>query len=166
MLKNACMLMIALAATTAMTACHSPSGGFMSHTGGSHTYVSTERMQKTITVIDTRSGEPVFSIDIPVGKQLTMDFDEGMGDDPVNTPDLLRYEIWDAGTRFGRLRNSITVPNASSRIIEVQVRQDVKYAAGSPRRVLRTDEVADRPSWWTPEGGPMPADSVVEMYDN
>lgn len=146
--------------------CHSPGGGIMPHTGGSHTFYSTEAMQKTVTLVDTRSNTVVFSIDIPVGKQLTMDFDSGEGDDPVNTPDLLRYEIMDLGTRIGKLNNSMTVPNAASRRLDVLINSSPQYAAKPAQRPLRTDELADRPDWWTPEGGPMPEDKAMGMYDD
>ena len=57
-----------------------------------------------------------------MGKQLTLDFKTGDGDDPVATPDLMRYEIFPIGTSIGRLRNSLTVPNQYSRRIDVDYR--------------------------------------------
>src|SRR5437762_3542680 len=82
---------IALAAT----GCHSPSGGVFPHTGGSITYYSTESSPKTVKLIDLRTNEELFAVDIPAGKQLTLNFDKGAGDDPVNSPDLMRYEVFD-----------------------------------------------------------------------
>jgi hypothetical protein len=74
--------------------------------------------------------------------------------------------MMDRGKRYGKLGNSMTVPNAASRRLEMTLRQGVEYTAASAMRPLRTDEAADRPSWWTPEGGPMPENRTVEMYDN
>lgn len=149
-----------------LAGCYSPGGGMFSSMGGPQTFRSTESLQKTVTLIDLRSGETVFSIDVPPGKQLTFDFSRGEGDDPVYTPDLMRYEIQDAGTSFGKLSNAMTVPNAASRRVEVSVRQTVEYAATPEQRALRTDEMRDRPAWWTPKGGPLPEDTTLGMYDN
>jgi hypothetical protein len=162
-------LVSALATLLAGTpGCYAPNngGGVFSHTGGPTTYYSSEISQKTITIVDVRTDEVVFSVDLPAGKQLTFQFDEGAGDDPVMRPDLMRYEIMDIGTTSGKLKSSQTVPNAASRKVDVDVRQRVEYAGAPPQRALRTDQVSDRPDWWTPEGGPMPEDRKTNLYDN
>jgi hypothetical protein len=41
----------------------------------------------------------------------------------------------------------------------VHYRQGVEYATAPDDRELRTDEVEDRPDWWTPEGGDLPANN-------
>jgi hypothetical protein len=147
--------------------CHRPQGAILSYTGGSYTYYSTETAPKTLRLVDLRSNQTVFSMDIPVGKQLTIDFVEGKGDDPVYTPDLMRYEVWDIGTTTGRLTNAMTVPNASSRHIEMSIRQGPEYMTAAPAEALRVDQMQDRPDWWTPEGGKMPEDTHgVENYDH
>jgi len=105
-------------------------------------------------------------VDIPAGRHLTIDFVAGAGDDPVYSPDLMRYEVFDQGTTWGALRNSMTVPTASSRRIDVTIRQGPEYITAVPDRELRTDELADRPDWWTPEGGEMPEDEKgLANYD-
>lgn len=166
MFRPSLALTLTLAAAAVTGGCYSPGGGFMSHTGGPQTWTSNEMMQKTITMVDLRSNEVFFTIDIPPGKQLVVDFDEGEGDDPVYTPDLMRYAILDQGTKTGKLRNAMTVPNAASRRVEVTLHRGVQYTTAPPELPLRTDQAADRPDWWTPEGGPMPESNVVEMYDN
>ena len=149
-----------------LAGCHSPKGGFMPNSKSSYTYYSTETMPKSITMIDLRTNEEVFSIDIPAGKQLTFDFVEGAGDDPVYRPDLMRYMIWDIGTSIGKLRRSLTVPASYSRRIEVDIRPGSEYRPADPTRELRSDEMNDRPEWWTPEGGDMPNnDGAITNYD-
>lgn len=152
-------------AVSILPGCHSPRGGFMPASFGSTTYHSTETSPKTITMIDLRTDEEIFVMDIPPGKQLTLDFVPDGGDDPVYTPDLMRYQVWDIGTSWGRLRNSMTVPPASARRIEVSIRRGIEYREAPPEEQYRVDE-ADRPDWWTPEGGPMPNDHPAEMYDH
>jgi hypothetical protein len=90
---------ISLAATTLLLAgCYSPRGGIYPYSGGGYTYVSSEMRPVTIAVVDTRTEKPFFKLEIPAGKQLTMNFLEGEGDDPVERPDRMVWSIWDAGT--------------------------------------------------------------------
>ena len=139
----------------------------MPYTGGSHTYYSTETLPKTVRLVDVRTDEVVFSVDVPPGKQLTLDFVEGAGDDPVYSPDLLRYQIFDIGTTIGKLHNSLTIPAASSRRLDMFVRQGPEYVIAAPDRELRTDEIQDRPDWWTPSGGELPDDpKAMKSYDD
>jgi hypothetical protein len=145
-----------LLACGAAGACHTPGGGMTPFTGGSHTFYSTELRPVTIEVVDLRNKEVVFRMDVPPGKQLTLDFRSGEGDDPVYTPDLMRYQVWDLGTSTGRLRNSLTVPAAWARRLDVSYREGPEYAPAPPDRELRTDEMEHRPDWWTPEGGELP----------
>jgi hypothetical protein len=159
-------LILSVAAALITAGCYSPSGGLVKRIGAANTYYSTESMPATVTIVDTRTEEPFFTIEIPVGKQLTLDFKEGDGDDPVLTPDLMVYQIFDLGTSIGRLRNSVTVPNAYSRRIDVDYRVAPEEAAPPPDQAIRTDQLADRPDWWTPEGGPRPEDRSKTLYDN
>ncbi|HWB19674.1 MAG TPA: hypothetical protein VG711_05185 [Phycisphaerales bacterium] len=162
-----CGLALALGLSSALiTGCYSPEGGWLPHSGGPVTYYSTEEYPKTITLVDTRTNEVLFTMDVPVGKQLSIDFDAGQGDDPVNTPDLMRYSVWDIGTMYGRLGNSLSVPNASCRRVDMSIRPGVEYAQKSKEAQLRTDQESDRPDWWTSKGGPLPEQKTTNMYDN
>ena len=153
-------------AVAALSGCYTPQGGIMPYTGGPSTYVSNEQFPATVTLVDTRTDEPFFSIEIPPGKQLVLDFVDGGGDDPVATPDLMRYQIFARGTSTGKLRQALTVPNAASRRIDVDYRPGPEAPPASAERLLRTDELIDRPAWWTPQGGPLPdRDPAMTMYD-
>ncbi|MCP3904286.1 MAG: hypothetical protein GY715_11700 [Planctomycetes bacterium] len=153
--------------TLATPACHRPQGALMARTGSSQTYASYETLPKTVKITDLRNGEVVFAMDIPVGKQLSLDFLDGEGADPVYAPDLMRYQVFDYGTTTGKLRSMLSVPAASSRRIEVTIRPAPEYAAAASDRVLRTDETGNRPDWWTAEGGELPDDPKgVKNYDD
>jgi hypothetical protein len=128
------------------------------------TYNSTEQLQKTITIVDTRTEEPLFTMEIPVGKQLTIQFAADRGDDPVNTPDMMYYQLWDDGRMLGQLRNALTVPNAASRRIDVRVNQEPLFAEAPPDMPLRVDQ--QQPDWWSPKGGPVPESPGRSMYDD
>lgn len=155
--------------SSVMGGCHATNngGGLASYSGGPQSIASTEKIQKSVRMIDLRSGEVFFAIDIPPGKKLTYDFDSGDGDHAVYTPDIMRYEVKDADDQFGKLGNAMTVPNAASRRVDVFVTQSVQYANQSPASTaLRTDTPADRPDWWTPRGGALPDYRENQIYDN
>lgn len=145
-----------LAATAFLAGCYSPGGGIYPRSGGGYTYVSSEMRPITITVIDTRTEKPFFKLDIPPGKQLTMNFIEGQGDDPVERPDRMVYAIWDAGTSNGRLTNQLTCPPLGSRRIDYTIRTAPEWREEPPSYVDKVDGKDPKPAWWTPQGGELP----------
>jgi len=160
-------IVAALAVTVLLSGCYYPGGGLFSSTGGPQTYLSTEALQKSVTMLDLRTGEVFFSIDIPPGKQLVIDFERGKGDDPVYTPDLLMYDVFDAGTKTGSLGNSMTVPPAAARRIEMNVVQAPAFRPGDDGATASPGEISSAPAWWTPEGGPIDRDhGGVGVYDD
>lgn len=161
-------LIAGLAAVAGAAGCYTTDGQPMPYTGAPYTYYSTEQLPLTVTIVDTRTGEPFWTLEVPVGKQFTVVFDKGKGDDPVLTPDLMRYAVFPIGTTIGRLRDGVTVPDQYSRRLDVEYRHAPEYAQGPKGEKLRTDEAEDRPAWWTTEGGPMPksATSGADIYDH
>ena len=146
-----------LAAVTLLLAgCYSPSGGIYPRSGGGYTYVSSEMKPVTITVIDTRSEQPFFKLDIPPGKQLTMNFLEGQGDDPVERPDRMVYAIWDAGTQTGRLTNQLTCPPTGCRRIDYTIRTSPEWREEPASYIDTVEGMKKKPAWWTPQGGELP----------
>lgn len=156
--RSKSLLILAAGAILAggLSACHRPQGAMLSYTGESITYFSTEMQPRSVELVDLRTGEVLFAMDIPAGKQLTVDFVPGEGDDPVYTPDLMMWEVFDIGTQFGKLTNSMTVPTATSRRLDLTLRPGPEFITAAPDEAMRVDELQDRPEWWTPEGGPMP----------
>jgi hypothetical protein len=158
-------LMLGVAAALVLAGCYSPSGGFIKRKKAAATYYSTPAYPATVTIVDTRTEEPFFTVEIPPGQELVIDFQEGKGDDDTLTPDLMIYELFELGTSTGRLRNSVTVPDSFSRRIDVEYREGPEAEPQSPDRPPRSDELADRPDWWTPEGGEKPDDRSTTLYD-
>ena len=145
---------------------YSPGGNpFFNGPDSAATWESTEEFPKTITVIDTRSGEHLFVMEIPVGKQLVVDFETGSGNDPVETPDLMRWEIFDIGTGWGALNNAMTVPNRWSRRLDVAIRPASEYAPRVEDQAMRVDELGEQPDWWTPEGGEIDVYNPLDGYE-
>jgi len=125
----------------ALTGCYGPRGAIYPYTGNGYTYVSSEMNPVTITLIDTRTEEPFFKMEIPVGKQLTLNFLEGKGDDPVLRPDRMVYAIMDAGTATGRLTNQLTCPPQGSRRIVYDLREAPEAREAPPAYDERIDGV-------------------------
>ncbi|MDP6693271.1 MAG: hypothetical protein QF444_03010 [Phycisphaerales bacterium] len=146
---------------------YSPGGNpFFNGPESAATWESTEEFPKTITVIDTRSGEKIFVMEIPVGKQLVIDFETGSGNDTVETPDLMRWEIFNVGTGWGALNNAMTVPNRWSRRLDVTIRPSSEYAPQTNDQTMRVDELEDHPDWWSPDGGEMDVYDPIDGYEH
>ncbi|MFZ4721988.1 MAG: hypothetical protein ACOYMI_02420 [Phycisphaerales bacterium] len=164
-MRHGCFLATLTLAIATLTGCYAPDGGFMPGSGRGYTYQSTSMSPLTISVTDTRTEEAFFVMELPPGKQLTFNFLQGGGDDPVYTPDRMIYAVWDNGTAMGHLDNQITCPPASCRRINVDIRKAPVWPEPDPAVRLRTDQEADRPSYATPKGGTMP-DPKKKNYDN
>ncbi len=148
-----------------LAGCYAPDGGFMATSGRGFVYQSTSMRPLTVSVVDTRTEEAFFTMELPPGKQLTFNFLEGGGDDPAYTPDRMVYAIWDNGTVAGHLDNQMTCPPASCRRIDLEIRKSPVWPEPDPAVRLRTDQTADRPSYATDQGGPIP-DAKSKKYDN
>ena len=85
------------------------------------TYESASWMPQTVTIHDTRTGEAIWSMDIPVGQQLVVRFVRDAGPDEFY-PDAMRWAMMERGTRQGTLSNMIGVPPADARLIEPTLR--------------------------------------------
>lgn len=154
---------------TTITACqmYKPGGNaFFNGPNSAATWESTEEFPKTVTLIDTRSGERLFIMEVPVGKKLVIDFVKDAGDNTVLTPDLMMWEVFSSDVGYGPLSNSMTVPNGWSRRIDVTLRDSSEYANPIADRPLRVDEVNDQPDWWTPDGGSVDASDPSDGYDH
>ena len=87
------------------------------------TYVSSSYSPKTVTVVDTRTGESVFALDIPVGQQLVVNFDDKSANKDKYMSGTMRWAVMPAGNRYGSLRNRIDVPPPGSRRIDMTLRE-------------------------------------------
>ena len=143
--------------------CYAPDGGFIPSSNSTFTYYSTTESPKTISIIDVRTEESFFTMELPVGKQLTFKFLDGGGDNSIYTPDRMQWEIYKMGTKSGRLTNQLTVPPAGARRIQIALRPTPEWPEEDEQYRLRTDKDADRPDHWSPQGGKLPND--LPIYD-
>ena len=164
LIKSTLLLILA----SSFTGCqmYTPGGNpFFNGPNSAATYQSTEEFPKTVTIIDTRSGERVFVMEIPVGEKLVLDFIEDSGNNTVLTPDLMSWELFPNEVKYGPLSNSLTVPNRWSRHLVVTLRESSEYANPRIDRPLSVDEVNDQPDWWTAEGGKHDNADPANGYD-
>ena len=160
-------MLLSIATTLMSCQMYKPGGNaYFNGPNSAATWQSTEEFPKTVTLIDTRSGERFFVMEIPVGKKLVIDFVADSGDNTVLTPDLMMWEVFSSDVGYGPLSNSMTVPNGWSRRIDVTLRESSEYANPLSDRPLRVDEVNDQPDWWTAEGGEMNSSDPTNGYDD
>ncbi|MEM1423321.1 MAG: hypothetical protein AAGH64_04885, partial [Planctomycetota bacterium] len=67
-------------------ACHLEGGPRWS--ADRYTYVSREWQPKTVSLIDTRTGETTWSVDVPVGQQLVVGFSKGTGPNELRPDEI------------------------------------------------------------------------------
>lgn len=135
-----CALAGILAATGALAGCHSPGGSGFSR--NAFTYRSTEWAPCTISVVDTTTGETVWSVDVPVGKQLFMAFRKGSGPNAYR-PDMMDWEIEESGRLFGAPNNQIPVPGPGVRRVDYDLRPAPERPPVVPPPALGTASSVD-----------------------
>ena len=113
--------------------CHQPGG-----VGASldrFTYVSEAWHPWTVNLVDTRTGETLWSVDVPVGQQITVGFREGSGPNEFK-PDMMDWGLEPAGRVGGSMPNQLPVPPAHARRLEPTLRPGPETpgtaTAGSP----------------------------------
>jgi hypothetical protein len=151
-LRSRILAASALAACATVAGCYSTSGGYLPHTDGGFTYESTQMRPTTISVLNIcerteahPDGTPFFIMEIPPGKQLTFNFDEEGGDDPVNRPARMMYSLWKIGTQTGSLDNIMSCPGKACRKIVVDYRPAPEQARPDESYRLQVDADAPGP---------------------
>jgi hypothetical protein len=162
--RLAALFACGLVSTLTLPGCYTTETTLLSTTMGTFSYESTVMRPVTIKVIDIRTEEPVFTMEVPVGQQISFHFEETGGDDAVLRPAKMSWAMWDKGTIFGSLSNSLSVPARDARRIEYTLRSAPEYAPQSPEALMRADEASTKPAWETEAGGPAPRSNSSNLY--
>ena len=118
-----------LALPVLLAGCAHTEGGNMK-SDDTFTYVSTSYQPKTLVLLDTRDGEEIWSIDVPVGDKLVVAFYEGKARNaPAENPDLMKWGVGPASDSRVGLRNAIPVPPASARRLDMSFRDTPEWPA-------------------------------------
>ena len=123
------ILYIAAAATILAGCTYTPGGPLMSD--DQFTYESTPQWPMTINVIDTRTAEVVWTMDIPVGQKVTLRFYPDKSEGYEDYPDIMKWEVQGNDDFAGILRSRITVPDRWSRRIDVTMREGPEFYPGA-----------------------------------
>lgn len=91
------------------------------YTDDTHTYYSTSHEPKTVSLVDTRTRQTLWTVEIPINTQLTVRFDRGL-DETEYLPDTMRWDLLKLGTTGGALSNRIKVPGHRDRVLKLEVR--------------------------------------------
>jgi len=125
-----------------MSACHKEGG--MGWSRDAYTYVSREWQPWTVTLVDTRTGESLWSVDIPVGQQLVMAFRKGAGPNEFK-PDMLDWGLMPAGRQYGVRTHQLPVPPSHARRLEPTLRPTPELPGtpvpGSPYSAVDSSKV-------------------------
>lgn len=141
------MMNVALALATGMclmgcTAGYHPHG--QGRSNDTFTYISTSHEPKTITLVDTRTSEKLWTCEVPVGQQLVVRF---MDDERAESRgwDTMKWRLMPAGTAWGTLDNAMSVPPYTARRVDMTLRKGPEFvvaeatAAPVPRGVTVMD---------------------------
>ncbi|MEM8756820.1 MAG: hypothetical protein AAGF47_03460 [Planctomycetota bacterium] len=94
------------------------------------TYQSTPLMPATVSLIDARTDEVLWSVDVPVNQKLVVRFYDGRraedGSDAL--PAMMRWEIGDRNEAIGSLVNEVAVPRSASRRLSYEIREGAEFA--------------------------------------
>lgn len=108
-------------------------GGFTAFSGGCHweggplwsgqefAYVSTTWSPKTVTVMDLRTGEAVWTVDVPVGQKVSFKFSEGTGPNEYNSDEIV-WEFMEMDDTFVARTQRSPCPPAHARRVDLTLR--------------------------------------------
>lgn len=124
---RAVLIATMLGALAASTGCYFEGGP--GYSADRFAYVSRTWTPKTVTLIDTRTGEALWSMDVPVGQRLVIDFKtpQPMEKPDPWLPDTMLWDIMPERQRFGELKNKIRVPPSSARRVDMSLRPTPEY---------------------------------------
>lgn len=94
-----------------------------------HVYVSRPHSPKTVTLVNTITGESIWSVDIPVGQQLVVRFyDNKYPDEPVNST-MMKWALMKESVEGPGLNNQMRVPGRDYRRLDMEVRDEPEMPA-------------------------------------
>jgi len=131
------------------------------YSGDADTYESTTWSPKTVELVDVRTDQVIWSIDIPVGQKLSFVFKEDTsGDRDPHMPEVMSWVVQPINSHSWRGRQKMKVPDPTSRLVVMSLRD-------APEQAPREEAVFDAPPpalepEAQPEATPMPAEQAVD----
>lgn len=112
----------AILAGAALSGCATYSPGGSGFADDTHTYYSVPHEPKTVTLVDTRTGQTLWTYEIPVNRQLTVRFYDDQSPDTPATPAKFYWREFEIGTTQGNLDNEMLVPDFRNRRLDWFIR--------------------------------------------
>ncbi len=116
-----------------------------------YTYKSTSQQPKTLTLVDTRTGEAIWTADVPVGQQLVVRF-YGNANKMDYYTDTMKWGIMPNGRVIAGLPNAMPVPGRIARRLDMTLRSVPEMPALTSAEPVV--EVFDEPYVRAPEPSP------------
>ncbi len=88
-----------------------------------YTYWSEPHMPQTVSIVDTRTKQVIWTSEVPVGQQLVISFYRNTDVRNMNEPDSMRWQLMPLGQEYGELTNVTAVPPRGSRRIDTVTRK-------------------------------------------
>lgn len=99
------------------------------------TYESTVYEPKTLTLIDTRTNEVLWTMEVPLGQRVTVSFYRNKSEGTPDSPDVMRWEVQNADALDTVLRSQISVPDRWSRRLDMTLRESPEFHPGAEASV-------------------------------
>ena len=101
---------------------YSPGGSMASL--DEYTYESTNDTPKTVKLVDWTTNTTIWTVDVPVGKELVCRFYDEHDTKNATRPTLMRWGMFDRGHAAGELHYAIPAPDAAHRRMDVEFRKN------------------------------------------
>jgi len=86
------------------------------------TYESTTWSPKTVELLDTRTDQTMWSVDVPVGQKLTIDFSDVPNPADPAYPDAMRWVVQPINRDSLGGAQTMAVPNRHGRLVQMTLR--------------------------------------------
>lgn len=116
------VLALLAACALGLGACESFKPGGSGRSDDTFTYPSTASNPATVSLVDTRTGETIWTNEVPVGLQLVVKFVANPQGAQMHNPDTMRWGVMNIGQTSGQLTNAMSVPPSHARRLDYTVR--------------------------------------------
>ena len=117
-----------------------------------YTYESTQDFPQSVKVLDLSTNATLWQLDVPIGQQVVIRFEDNSDPDNVSRPALMRWEVKPRGDEFGELHNVMPAPDRTQRRVDVTLRTDktavpLPEQVSNPRRPAKMRDVNASPMY-------------------
>lgn len=121
-----------IASAALLAGCQGYKAGGPGMSIGQFTYESYPDDPKTVLLIDHTTGETLWSVDVPIGQKVVIKFDDGKNPGDPARPDIMRWDLMAMSVGYETLDNSMPVPPAWQRRLEMTLRTSPGATAPPP----------------------------------